>query len=248
MSCRHDTLVKLSGGSGITPFISIIRELLFKASNSGDRIPQILLICAFKKSIDLTMLELLLPISRTTVDISCLQLQIEAYVTREKEPATDNHKPLQTVWFKPNALDAPVSAILGPNSWLWLGVIISSSFVIFLLLIGILTRYYIYPIDHNSDMIYPSSAKAALNMFICITIAMTATAAFLCNKKQNGKGMRQIQNMDTSPMTTPAWFNNANRELESLRHQSLLQDTKVHYGERPDLKSKLFFDRVLSMI
>ena len=39
----------------------------------------------------------------------CLQLPIEAYVTREKEPATDNHKPLQTVWFKPNALDAPVS-------------------------------------------------------------------------------------------------------------------------------------------
>ena len=84
ISCRHDTLVMLSGGSGITPFISIIRELLFKASNSGDRIPQILLICAFKKSIDLTMLELLLPVSGTTVDISC-----EAYVTREKEPATD---------------------------------------------------------------------------------------------------------------------------------------------------------------
>ncbi|XWS50471.1 hypothetical protein CRYUN_Cryun12cG0090200 [Craigia yunnanensis] len=240
---RHDTLVMLSGGSGITPFISIIRELLFEASNSGDRIPQILLICAFKKSIDLTMLDLLLPVSGTTVDISCLQLQIEAYVTREKEPATDNHKPLQTVWFKPNALNAPVSAILGPNSWLWLGVIISSSFVIFLLLIGILSRYYIYPIDHNSDMIYASSARAALNMlFICIAIAMTATASSLWNKKQNDKGMRQIQNMDTPPMTSPAWFNNADRELESLPHQSLLQATKVQYGERPDLK-KILFER-----
>lgn len=233
----------LSGGSGITPLISIIRELLFKASINGERIPQIVLICAFKKSIDLTMLELIIPVSGTTIiDSSCLQLQIEAYVTREKEAATVNHKPLQTVWFKPNALDIPVSAILGPNSWLWLGVIISSSFAVFLLLIGILTRYYIYPIDHNSEMIYASAARATLNMlFICMAIAMTATAAFLWNKKQNGKGMRQIQNMDTPPMTSPTWFNNGDRELESLPEQSLVQQVaKVHYGERPDLESKLF--------
>ena len=58
--------------------------------------------------------------------------------------------------------------------------------------------------------------------------------------------MKQIQNMETAPMTSPALFNNAERELESLPHQSLLQATKVHYGERPDLKSKLFFVRVLS--
>ncbi|KAK6250635.1 hypothetical protein SCA6_004640 [Theobroma cacao] len=234
MSCRHDTLVMLSGGSGFTPLISIIRELLFKASSSSDRIPQIFLICAFKKSIDLTMLELLLPVSGAT---------IEAYVTRDKEPATDNRRPLQNVWFKPNALDAPVSAILGPNSWLWFGVIISSSFVIFLLLLGILTRYYIYPIDHNTGMIYAGSARAALNMlFLCTAIAMTVTAVFLWSKKQNGKGTRQIQSMDTPPKTSPAWFHNADRELESLPHQSLLQATKVHYGERPDLK-KILFER-----
>ncbi|XVF50865.1 hypothetical protein PTKIN_Ptkin04bG0138000 [Pterospermum kingtungense] len=238
---RHDTLVMLSGGSGITPFISIIRELLFKANNRSDRIPKILLVCAFKKSVDLTMLDLLLPVSGTTVDNSCLQLQIEAYVTREKEPTTYHTEPLQTVWFKPDALDVPVSAILGPNSWLWLGVIVSSSFIIFLLLIGTLTRFYIYPIDHNSDMIYASSARAALNMsLVCIAIAMTATSAFLWNKKQYGKGITRIQNMDSPPTTSPAWFNNGDRELESLPHQSLLQSTKFHYGERPDLKKILF--------
>lgn len=241
--CRHDTLVMLSGGSGITPFISIIRELLFKASNNtSERIPRIILVCAFKKSVDLTMLDLLLSESGTPVGNSCLQLQIETYVTREKEPATDiNHKPLQTVWLKPEALDVPISAILGPNNWLWLGIIISSSFVIFLLLIGILTRFYVYPIDHNSDKIYASSARAAINMLlVCIAIAMTTTAAFLWNKKQHGKGTNRIQNMDTPPMTSPAWFDDGDRELESLPHQSLLQVTKFHYGERPDLKSKLF--------
>ncbi|OMO71822.1 FAD-binding 8 [Corchorus olitorius] len=213
------------------------------ASTHFQRIPQILLVCSFKNSMDVTMLELLLPVSGSTVDISCLKLQIEAYVTREIDPIiTDNNKPLQTVLFKPNASDAPVSAILGPKSWLWLGLIISSSFLIFLLLIGILTRFYIYPIDHNSDMIYPTSARAALNMlFICIAIAMTATAVFLWNKKQNVKGRGQILSMDTPPTVSPALFyNNGERELESLPHQSLLQATKVHYGERPDLKKILF--------
>lgn len=151
MWCRHDMLVMVSGGSGITPFISIIRELLFRSNTTGGKTPRVLLICAFKKYVDLTMLDLLLPLSDTNLDRSRLQLQIEAYVTGEKEHTTHDQKLLQTIWFKPNSLDAPISAVLGTNNWLWLGAIISTSFIIFLLLIGILTRCYIYPIDRNSD-------------------------------------------------------------------------------------------------
>ncbi|KAA8533685.1 hypothetical protein F0562_031202 [Nyssa sinensis] len=242
---RHDKLVMVSGGSGFTPFISIIREILFIVSTTNCKTPQILLITAFKKSVDLTMLDLLLPVSASGIsyDISHLQVQIEAYVTRQKEPITEHDKRHQTLWFKPSALDAPVSAILGSNSWLWLGAIISSSFVIFLLSIGLITRYYIYPIDHNTNMIYSYSAISALNLlFICISIATTATAAFLWNKIHNAKEFTQIQNKDApTRMTSPGpgpWFHNADRELESLPNQSFVQATKVHYGERPNLKSK----------
>ncbi|KAK9280065.1 hypothetical protein L1049_013750 [Liquidambar formosana] len=131
-------------------------------------------------SSQLTMLDLLHPLSGTSSGFSNLQLQIEAYVTGEKEPTTQNSKLLQTIWFKPNASDAPISAILGPNSWLWLAAIISSSFIIFLILLGLITRYYIYPIDHNRCQIYSYSLKALLNMLIiCICIAMTASATVL---------------------------------------------------------------------
>ncbi|KAF8380183.1 hypothetical protein HHK36_027665 [Tetracentron sinense] len=239
---RHDTLVMVSGGSGITPFISIIRELIFRSTTLSCKTPRVLLICAFKNSADLTMLDLLLPVSGAP-DISHLELEIEAYITRDKEATTDNQKLLRTVWFKPNASDAPISSILGPNSWLWLGAIISSSFVIFLILMGILTRYYIFPIDHNTNKIYSYSSRAVLNMlFICICIAMTASLVFLRNKKQNAMEAKQIQNMDApTPMTSPgSWFYNADRELESLPHQSLVQATKVHFGKRPDLKKMLF--------
>ncbi|CBI40431.3 hypothetical protein VitviT2T_023845 [Vitis vinifera] len=238
----HDTLVMVSGGSGITPFISVIRELIFSSSVLKIKTPKILLISSFKSSSDLTMLDLILPISGGPLDLSGLRLQVEAYVTREKEPATENVKPLQALWFKPKATDAPASAILGPNSWLWLGAVISSSFVIFLVLMGLLTRYYIYPIDHNTGLDYPTSAQAAFNILLmCVSIAITASGAVLWNKKQNTMEARQVQNMEgSSAYGSPASFYNSDKELESLPRQSLIQSTKVHYGERPDLKRILF--------
>lgn len=241
MICRHDKLVMVSGGSGITPFISIIREFIYKASTSNQPTPQVLLICAFKKSSDLTMMDLLLPLSGTPSDISRLQLQVEAFVTREKAPTVDPQKLIRTVWFKPKPSDAPISAVLGPNSWLWLAVIISTSFIFFLILLGITTRYYIYPIDHNTNLIYAYSKRSLLNIiFMCVSIVATASGAVLWNKKQGSMEGQQVQNIDgATPTTSPgSWFYNADRELESLPHQSLLQATNIHFGERPDLKSE----------
>ncbi|KAJ9171416.1 hypothetical protein P3X46_014789 [Hevea brasiliensis] len=239
---RHDTLVMVSGGSGITPFISIIRELIFAATTYKCKTPQVILICSFKNSSDLTMLDLLLPIAGTPPAISNLQLKIDAYVTREKEPSFNNSKLLRTIWFKPHPTDAPVSPILGPSSWLWLGAIISSSFIIFLIIIGLITRYYIYPIDHNTLKVFSYSFRSFLNMLvICICIAMTASAAILWNKKQNAREANQIKNLEayTSSRTPGSWLYDAERESESLPLQSLVQATNVHYGERPDLKRML---------
>ncbi|OMO71821.1 Cytochrome b245, heavy chain [Corchorus olitorius] len=233
--------------SGITPFISIIREIIFQTQkNPNGKIPRVVLICAFKHSADLAMLDLLLPISGTPSQISQIQLQIEAYITRDKEqpnPDSDTHKPLQTIWFKPSPLDSPISATLGPNNWLWLGAVIASSFVMFLLLLGIVTRYYIYPIDQNPETIYHYSYRALWDMFlVSVCIFLVSSVVFLWRKKQNAREMNQIQNTEVpTPTTSPGlWFPGADRELESLPHQSLVQATKIHFGSRPDLKKTLF--------
>ncbi|XP_071725101.1 ferric reduction oxidase 2-like [Rutidosis leptorrhynchoides] len=236
---RHDTLLMVSGGSGITPFISIIREyVLSDSANSKRKTPQILLVCAFKTTSDLDMLDLLVPISGSQFQIFNMQLQIEAYVTREKlQPTTREQHKSRIIWFKPNSTDSPMSPILGTNNFLWLGTIISSSFIIYLIIIGLINRYYIYPIDHNTGHIFPSSGKGAFNVLvICIAIAVTASSAVLWNKKHNSK---QIQNLEVvTPQGSPAGSLscNAERELESLPQQSIVQATNVHYGERPNLK------------
>ncbi|XP_019432218.1 PREDICTED: ferric reduction oxidase 2-like [Lupinus angustifolius] len=240
---RHDTLVLISGGSGITPFISIIRELIFLKTTFKCKTPKVVLICSFRTYSSLSMTDLILPISSTPYDISNLELQIEAYITKDKEPQSNSHIHLQTKWFKPNLTDVPIYAILGPNSWLWHGAIISSSFIIFLILIGITGRYYIFPIDHNSNAIFSFPLRSFLHMLIiCGSIAMVASAAVLLNKNHNAKEAKKIQNLEVStPTLSPSsMIYNVDRELESLPCQSLIQATNVHYGVRPDLRQILF--------
>lgn len=212
-------------------------------ANDKCQTPEILLISAFKNSSDLTMLDLLIPITTLPSEFSNLKLQIEAYITRENQPISPetSNKNITALWFKPKPSDTPITPVLGQNNWLWLAAIVSSSFIIFLLLIAILNRYYIYPIDKNTNKIYSLSSKTTLNILIlCISIIITSTLAFLWNKKQNAMESKQIQSLEgATPVNSPnSWFYNADRELESLPQHKISLSTNVHYGERPDLKSK----------
>ncbi|KAL7146283.1 hypothetical protein ABFS83_06G030400 [Erythranthe nasuta] len=236
----RESLVMISGGSGITPFISIIREIIFRSTQSNKKVPKVLLVSAFKNTTDLTMLDLLLPLSGIPTDISKLQIQIEAYVTQEHEkPLKDSKNQIQTKLFKPNPSDSPISAVLGENSWLWLGAIISSSFIMFLLLLGFVTRYQIYPVEHRKKN-YHYSYKILWDMFlVCASIFVATSAVFLWQKRQISADQKQIKNVDfhtPTKMSPSSWLSPSDRELESLPCQSLVQSTNVHYGARPDLK------------
>lgn len=234
----RESLVMISGGSGITPFISIIREII-----SRGKVPKVVLVAAFKNTPDLSMLDLLLPPSGTPLDVSKLQLQVEAYVTQEHErPVEDGKRQIETKLFKPSSSDSPISAVLGENSWLWLGAIISSSFVMFLLLLGFVTRYHIYPVEHRGEN-YHYSYKLLWDMFlVCASVFVSTSAIFLWQKRNMSGQGKQIENVDLpTPTRSPSsWLSVSDRELESLPHQSLVQSTNVHYGARPDLKRLLF--------
>ncbi|CAI9101896.1 OLC1v1000050C2 [Oldenlandia corymbosa var. corymbosa] len=238
---RHDTLVMISGGSGITPMISIIRDLIFMSSEQKCKTPKLVLVSTFKNTSHLSMLDLLLPLSSTPSKSYNLDLEIEAYITRENTQPTEKSEPIRTIHFKPLPSDIPIASSLGRYSWLWLAAIISSSFIIFLLISGIYTNYYIYPKDLNMMRIDLMTRRTVFTIFlIFFSIAVTSTAAFLWNKKQNARETKQIQDLDewTKGKSFSAQNDNADRELESLPYQSLVKTMKVHYGSRPDLNSK----------
>ncbi|KAG6390195.1 hypothetical protein SASPL_151677 [Salvia splendens] len=221
----HEMLVLVSGGSGITPFISIIRELIF-LSNAHEKTPRVLLVAVFKKSADVSMLNLLLPLSGTPCDVACLQLHIQAYVTRDTSPSTDSQKLPINIWSEPSVSGAtPVTGVLGSSSWLWLGAIISASFVVFLIIIRLVNLV-------SMDVVYSQAVRSLIStLFLCVAVATVVTIAFLWNKKHNTKECRQIDSA-TIPFPTE-------RELESIPEESLKKITTVHYGPRPDFKKIL---------
>ncbi|XP_078438489.1 ferric reduction oxidase 2-like [Wolffia australiana] len=237
---KHDCLVLVSGGSGITPYFAMIQELIFMSATKGVSVPKVRLICAFKTVADLSMLDLLLPLSTDKLDASRLDLTIDAYVTREKEAGKVGIKTVQTLPLKPLRSDRPITGILGPNSWLWLGAVIASSFVLFLLLLGIVGRYYIYTTEKESDAEFSTSIEAILALiFMCVSITGLGGAAFLWARKNASALAAKIENFDVvSPMGSPkSAFGNA--ELESHPQEVLKRATTVHYGERPDLQKIL---------
>ncbi|KAJ4887834.1 Ferric reduction oxidase 4 [Raphanus sativus] len=248
LDLRHDSLILVSGGSGISPFISIIRELIFQAQNHSTKIPDVLLVCAFKYYHDLAFLDLIFPPDISVSDISRLNLRIEAYITQEdkKPEAANDYRLLQTKWFKPQPLDSPISPVLGPNNLLWLGVVILSSFVMFLLLIVIVTRYYIYPVDLNTGMIYNFSYRSLWDMFLgCVCIFVASSIVFLWHKKvskeENKESSEQVRSvaLQMSTSSPSSWFYGSERELESAPYQSIVQATSVQFGAKPNLKKIL---------
>ncbi|CAN8295977.1 unnamed protein product [Cochlearia groenlandica] len=245
---RHEALIMVSGGSGITPFISIIRDLISTSQTLKCKIPKITLICAFKKFSEISMLDLVLPLSGLQTELSPnLNIKIEAFITKEKEATSHESttEKIKTLWFKPSLSDQPISSILGPNSWLWLCAVLSSSFLIFMIVMGIISRYYIYPIDHNTNKIYSMTSKTIIYLLvISVSIMATSTAAMMLNKKKYGNiENKQVQNVEVpSPTSSPiSWGYNTMREVESLPQESLVQCTNLHFGERPNLK-KLIVD------
>ncbi|KNA22203.1 hypothetical protein SOVF_036040 [Spinacia oleracea] len=242
---KHKTLVLISGGSGMTPYISIIREIIHQSNTQKGPVPKVLLICAFKQAADLTMLDLLLPTESTPADLSNIDLEIQAYVTREDHaPAINNQDMVvHTKWFKPSPLDSPITPVLGQNSWLCLCLIITSSFVLFLALLFFVTQYHIYPKDKNTNNVYDFTIWVLWDVFLmCVSIIFISSIVFLFQKRKIAAlEEKQIQNVDVpTPMTSPgSWLCGGGGELESLPYQSLVQATQVNYGGRPDLQKIL---------
>ncbi|CAN1793564.1 Ferric reduction oxidase 2 [Linum perenne] len=239
---RHETLVLVSGGSGITPFISILRELMHATSNLKLKTPQIILISSFKNSDDLTMLNLLLP--PNSPPTSDLRLTIEAYITREKQPPPPTHdNNVRHKWFKPSPTDEPISPPLAPNIWPCLAAIVASSFVAFVLVIALVTRYYIYPKGLKSTQGFPVTLTDLIYMLVlCVCIVVAASVVVLWNKKRVGKTVVQIRDVDGSPATVVVDDGGSTEmvELESVPLGSIWDATTLHYGARPNLKRILF--------
>lgn len=227
---RYDSLLLIAGGSGVTPFLSILQEIMSQEIKST---PRILLIVVVKKREDLSMLNLISP---TLLHQSGLMsegfLKVEAFVTQEEAPDYESQTPnseFKAVQFETKEISRTIPALLGTESKLWRASLIFTTFVVFLILLGLLNSLFVYPKDHNSYNIYPSWAR---RLFIILALAMgvaIAVSVIAIWKWKTCIKLREHGHDDHSGVKVED-------EQGCTDCLSVLDLDNVYYGRRPDFQ------------
>eukprot|EP01018_Ginkgo_biloba_P025258 Gb_17654 [translate_table: standard] len=240
---RYDTLILIGGGSGVTPFLSILQEIISQKINKSFT-PKVLLIFVVKNSNDLSMLSLISP------SFICHSgyieegfLKVRAFVTQEEAPKDDCLTPSlrqmlstepQTVHFVTKGSTIP--ALLGTESNLWRASLMGTTFIACLILLGVLNSLCVYPKDHNSYKIYPSRGRGlfmilALSLGIVTTVCIMAIWKWKTCQKHPANGNRSTIQMNAE--MTDLHFPEGQLSADPL---NLLQPENVHYGMRPNFQ------------
>ncbi|XP_024528507.1 probable ferric reduction oxidase 1 [Selaginella moellendorffii] len=227
----YSILVFVAGGSGITPFIPILKEVFFQIQTGQRPLPEkIELIWTLRNSDELSVLESVSPWSICPDFSYLLNLQIHAYLTRQD--ATDlKNKPSnshETILFTGTQYEKYLThkkpkfkAVTGTQSYALHAAVILASFGGYLLLSGVIRRFIVFPLDHNVYHIYnkPSAGTIALLEYLAAVVVFggsTAVAWTWWKERRIGAVMGMKM------------------ELPFVVEEDPVMLTDVHFGCRPD--------------
>ncbi|KAK6123566.1 hypothetical protein DH2020_042687 [Rehmannia glutinosa] len=221
---RHDNLLLVAGGIGITPFLSILRELSSNLSNSRNGYPdRIQLIYTIKKSQEICLLDPILP---RLLNIEQFRIKLKVYVTREnqigvtlKEVLNDIPE-IQTTYFSTACTNY---AIYGSENLLWIAVITMFSSIVFLLSLVCFNRFVIPQAKITSRQ--KSSSSQIDLLLICsfaIVIIVTTFLAIMIRWKRLKKEFK--------------FFSDKAVKLSSVEGSRDLDEHQIHFGGRPNFQ------------
>ncbi|KAL4193394.1 hypothetical protein AMTRI_Chr06g176670 [Amborella trichopoda] len=222
---RYESLLLVAGGSGITPFLSILQEVATRNRNKKFS-QRIQLIYIVKKSKDLTIMNTISTVllNRTAQQEGWLKLQV--FVTQEQRPRTTLGELLyRQSHIKSVCFDASYSKnyISEPESLPWRATLIAFHFIIFLASLGCLNHAFLHPpYKANPSWVRALCRKGAL---ITAMICSASAAALL-----------RWQKMRNETRTTSK-IHGTNTELQLLEEQTPFCDNHtIHYRQRPDFQ------------
>ncbi|EFJ22133.1 hypothetical protein SELMODRAFT_416972 [Selaginella moellendorffii] len=231
----------VAGGSGIAPFLSIIKDLLHKVQTK-QRTPleKIFLVWAVRKLDELGILK--------TIFIQTLQIDIQAYVTRqdigEKQQALDNgvyNEKLDIVKFAGRATTASVCAEPSPSQdiskvkkqvrgisrtqgYRLYAATILASFLGYMLLAGVIHRYYIFPQDEKTYKAFSRAGRGfSLLMEYVAGVVFFGGATILAWNWWKGKDLHLVD----APY------------VGSISTEVGLKPTNIQYGKHPEFQGEL---------
>ncbi|KAJ6882285.1 hypothetical protein NC651_028781 [Populus alba x Populus x berolinensis] len=245
---RHDSLLLIAGGAGITPFLSIIKEIASISSSRYRFATQVQLIYVVKKSQDVCLLN---SVSSQLLNQSSTQLSLnlKVYVTQEESSnatvigLVNNFSLARTVNF---STECSNYAVHGLDSSILMAAMVALSSIKFLVSLIFFNRIFV-PTEMKSPasqkMVVPSENKASkekitpssvvdlllLASFI-VALACNAFVAIILRWKRLRKDI---------PAASPKQGSKATGLAGSVEARSTVEEHEIHFGGRPDFQDIL---------
>ena len=235
--CRYDSLLLVAGGIGITPFLSILKEIDF-ALSSGKKWPpaQIQLIYVVKKSQDVCLLDSVLPILLNR-RAGQLHLKLKVFVTQEQSGApisellTNEFSKVETVNFGMQCSDY---ATHGVENLLWLAAIVGFSSIVFLAALSCFNGAFLHdPAKMASKQKQKKNPSSVTDLFLIFSFIIaimcgTIVAVFLRWRKLK-------KELPPSPQKYV-------KELKPISVETScdLKEHEIHFGRRPNFQGTIY--------
>lgn len=234
MNDRYDSLVLIAGGSGITPFLSLLQDVASRNGSTNNYCKKIQLIYAVKKSQDLSLLA---PLSTFLLNQPSVlgHFRLRIFVTKETEGTRTSVEDVlcemsqvKTISFNRGSSG---NAVRRPEGFLMKATISGVALLIFLIALICLTHIFIHQGKRPSKNIAPSWVSDILIIcsFVVATSCSTmmATILYIWRKPLENYHDPAISNLkEMSP------------QMNSERMQDMLGKHEINIGQRPNLEGK----------
>jgi hypothetical protein len=252
--CRHDSLLLIAGGAGITPFLSIIKEIASISSSRYRFATQVQLIYVVKKSQDVCLLN---SVSSQLLNQSSTQLSLnlKVYVTQEESSnatvigLVNNFSLARTVNF---STECSNYAVHGLDSSILMAAMVALSSIKFLVSLIFFNRIFV-PTEMKSPasqkMVVPSENKASKEKTPSSVVDLLLLASFIVALACNtfvAIILRWKRLKKDIPAVSPKQGNKATELVGSVEARSTVEEHEIHFGGRPDFQGTIILSSLSS--
>ncbi|BAB09387.1 FRO1 and FRO2-like protein [Arabidopsis thaliana] len=229
---RYDNLFLVAGGIGITPFLSILKELASKNRLKSPK--RVQLVFAVRTFQDLNML---LPIASIIFNpIYNLNLKLKVFVTQEKKPSNGTttlqeflaQSQVQSIHLGTDE-DYSRFPIRGPESFRWLATLVLITVLTFLgFLIGVMKLAASGAMKTAKEKVPSWVPDLIIIVSYVIAISVGGFAATILQRRRKHK---EAPRMSKEVVIKPE-----ERNFTELKPIPITEEHEIHIGERPKLE------------
>lgn len=235
---KHDSVIMVAGGSGITPFLSILAEI-DSITNKNKFPSRIQLVHVIKRAQDVCLLHSIthLLLNRSSEKF---HLKLKLFVTQETQLSVGITELLnEFVKVKTLQLDSVSSnyyAAYGPESPVWMAAITGGCSITFLIFL-ICFNHTIVPSEKHSKLSKEKTPSWIVDLLLIaafvIALSCSALIAIVLRWRRLKKGIPKKGVPQTSQMEIKPF------DPRSAETKNALEEHEVHFGGRPNFKDIL---------